>query len=91
MPRKNTLELTEGWPVPEPAHGRRSATAHPQDDLIGLQAKEIIDEVLAREGECGEQIRQGLQRHVAARPGRPALALLEHVLAIRRGSGPSSR
>lgn len=83
--RKNTPNSADEVPVPKPVHGRRSATAHPQRYLIGRQAKEIIDDVLEPGSECDEEIRQVLRRHVAARPGRPDLALLEHVLAVRGG------
>jgi hypothetical protein len=80
--RMNTSNLSGD---PRPVHGRRSATAHPQQDPIGRQASEIIDDVLDPGSACDEKIRQGLRRHVAARPGRPDLALLDHVLALRRG------
>jgi hypothetical protein len=89
MPCKDILEMTGGLPVPQPAHERRSATAPPQEDLIGRQAMEIIDGMLAPDSECDEKIRQGLRRHMAARPGRPEPALLEHVLAVRGGTRPS--
>ena len=84
MPVKDTSEPIGGLRPPQRSHRRGSATAGPQEDDISMQAREIIDDVLAPGSECEEDIRQGLRRHVASRPGRPDLALLEHVLAVRR-------
>ncbi|MDQ0079535.1 hypothetical protein [Arthrobacter oryzae] len=82
MHLKEATELIGEWPVAELAQGRTSVTADPLDG-IKVQAKEIIDDVLAPGSRCEEKIRQGLRRLVAACPGRPDLALLEHVLAVR--------
>ena len=79
-----------GRSAAKPVRGRRSATAHPPQDAVGRQAREIIDDVLDPGSDCEETIRQGLRRHVAARPGRPDLALLEHVLALRGRNWRSS-
>jgi hypothetical protein len=89
MPGRDRPGLGNGRPLPQPANGGRSVPTEPPKGLIGRQAKEIIDEVLAPGGECDEAVRQGLRRQVAALPGSPAQALLEHVLAIRMGQGPS--
>lgn len=84
MPVGDRSEPIGGLQVPQLAPGRSSATPGPQEDGISLQAMEIIDDVLAPGSGCEEAIRQGLRRCVASRPGRPDLALLEHVLAVRR-------
>lgn len=85
MALTDTSELPGRLPAPERAQRSPLATASssPQTDDIGRQAQEIIDDVLAPGSECEEAIRQGLRRHVAARPGRPDLAPLDHVLAVR--------
>lgn len=56
----------------------------PRDELGGLrgQVQEIIDEVLADSSEATDAVRQQLRRHVAAHPGRPEDALLEHLSSI---------
>lgn len=72
----DTLELTDALPVAE--HG-----------LIGRQAMEIIGGLLAADSQCDETIRQALRHQLAASPGRPDLALLEHVLALRGETGPT--
>lgn len=87
MPMTDTAALIGGLAAPQLAHGRGPAPS-PQQDDIGVQAREIIDGVLAPGSGCEETIREGLRRHVAARPGRPDLALLEHVLAVRGQARP---
>lgn len=76
--------------MPQPFRERQSPPARTEEELIGRQAEEIIDEVLALAGPGGEEVRQRLRQHVAASPGRPAQALLEHLIAIR-GRGVSPR
>jgi hypothetical protein len=75
-------------PVAKLAPGRTSATGDPRDE-IRVQAQEIIADVLAPGSGCEEKIRQGLRRHVAACPGRPDHALLEHVLTVRGTQYPA--
>lgn len=88
----DTAQLPDGRPVPQPVQGHRSATTPPQRAMIGRQAMEIINGVLAKDSECDDAIRQALRRQVAACPGHPELALLEHVLAVRGGTAlPISR
>lgn len=81
----DTSELIGRLPSAQRAHRRPSATASssPQTGDIGRQAQEIINDILSPGSACEETIRQGLRRHIAAHPGRPDLALLEHVLAVR--------
>ncbi|UKA62090.1 EAL domain-containing protein [Arthrobacter sp. FW306-04-A] len=64
----------------------------PRDELGGLrsQVQEIIDEVLADSSQATDAVREELRRHVAAHPGHPEEALLEHLSSLRTeqsGSG----
>ncbi len=57
----------------------------PRDQLSGLRSQvlEIIDEVLADSSQATDAVREQLRRHVAAHPGRPEEALLEHLSSLR--------
>ncbi|MCX2747037.1 EAL domain-containing protein [Arthrobacter sp. MI7-26] len=57
----------------------------PRDELGGLRSQvlEIIDEVLADSSQATDAVREQLRRHVAAHPGHPEEALLEHLSSLR--------
>lgn len=61
------------------------ATEPPLKQLRGLrlQVLEIIDEVLGDSSQATDAVREELRRHIAAHPGRPEEALLEHLASLR--------
>ncbi|MDP9903627.1 EAL domain-containing protein [Arthrobacter bambusae] len=61
------------------------ATEPPLKQLRGLrlQVLEIIDEVLGDSSQATDAVREELRRHIAAHPGRPEEALLEHLSSLR--------
>ncbi|MGO4473819.1 EAL domain-containing protein [Arthrobacter sp. M-10] len=61
------------------------ATEPPLEQLRGLrlQVLEIIDEVLGESSQATDAVREELRRHIAAHPGRPEEALLEHLASLR--------
>lgn len=75
------LRVRAGNGPPAPA-GTRMPTG---DHVAGIreQAADIIEEVLAGTDPYQARARNELSRHLAAHPGRPEIALAEHLLAIR--------
>lgn len=63
----------------------QKAVEPPLEQLRGLrlQVLEIIDEVLAESSQATEAVREQLRQHIAAHPGRPETALLEHLSSLR--------
>ncbi|GAB2741433.1 EAL domain-containing protein [Arthrobacter bambusae] len=57
----------------------------PIEQLRGLrlQVLEIIEEVLSDSSQATEAVREQLRQHIAAHPGRPEEALLEHLSSLR--------
>lgn len=57
----------------------------PVKQLRGLrrQVLEIIDEVLSDSSQATDAVREQLREHIAAHPGRPEEALLEHLTSLR--------
>ncbi|GAA3310061.1 EAL domain-containing protein [Arthrobacter ramosus] len=57
----------------------------PLEQLRGLrlQVLEIIDEVLSDSSQATDAVREQLRQHIAAHPGRPEEALLEHLSSLR--------
>ncbi|MDQ0031468.1 EAL domain-containing protein [Arthrobacter bambusae] len=57
----------------------------PLEQLRGLrrQVLEIIDEVLSDSSQATDAVREQLRQHLAAHPGRPEEALLEHLTSLR--------
>ncbi|MGO4587074.1 EAL domain-containing protein [Arthrobacter sp. 2RAF6] len=57
----------------------------PLEQLRGLrlQVLEIIEEVLSDSSQATEAVREQLRQHIAAHPGRPEEALLEHLSSLR--------
>ncbi|MCZ9882343.1 EAL domain-containing protein [Arthrobacter sp. B2a2-09] len=57
----------------------------PLQQLRGLrrQVLEIIDEVLGDSSQATDAVREQLRQHIAAHPGRPEEALLEHLSSLR--------
>jgi len=64
---------------------RASPSGRPAEDVAALrrQVLEIIDEVLADSSPATADVREQLRQHVAAHPGRPEEALLEHLSSLR--------
>ncbi|MBT8159210.1 MULTISPECIES: EAL domain-containing protein [Arthrobacter] len=63
-----------------------SETIRPStNELLGLRSQvlEIIDEVLADSSETSEEVREQLRKHLEAHPGRPEIALLEHLASLK--------
>ncbi|GAA4026993.1 hypothetical protein GCM10023063_05010 [Arthrobacter methylotrophus] len=52
--------------------------------VLALQVLEIIDEVLADSSQATEAVREQLRWHIAAHPGHPEEALLEHLTSLRQ-------
>ncbi|MGM7777356.1 EAL domain-containing protein [Arthrobacter sp. KNU-44] len=52
---------------------------------LRLQVLEIIDEVLGDSSQATDAVREQLRQHIAAHPGHPEEALLEHLSALRSG------
>ncbi|GAA5193102.1 hypothetical protein GCM10023346_16870 [Arthrobacter gyeryongensis] len=57
----------------------------PLEQLCGLrlQVLEIIEEVLSDSSQATDAVREELRQHIAAHPGRPEEALLEHLSSLR--------
>ena len=57
----------------------------PLEQLRALrrQVLEIIDEVLSDSSQATDTVREQLRQHIAAHPGRPEEALLEHLSSLR--------
>lgn len=68
--------------APQPLPPNTGSAPGPEP-AIRRQAAEIIDSVLAGSGPEQAEIRDQLRECVAAHPGRPEAALLEHLMAIR--------
>jgi EAL domain-containing protein (putative c-di-GMP-specific phosphodiesterase class I) len=66
------------------AKSRRSARLEPDPEVVALtmrgQSQEIIDSVLADPAPQGESARARLRGHIAAHPGKPERALLDHLM-----------
>ncbi len=64
----------------------------PLEQLRGLrrQVLEIIDEVLSDSSQATDAVREQLRQHIAAHPGRPEEALLEHLSSLRSQQPASS-
>jgi EAL domain-containing protein (putative c-di-GMP-specific phosphodiesterase class I) len=68
--------------------GRRASPESvepPLEQLRGLrrQVLEIIEEVLSESSQATDAVREQLRQHIAAHPGRPEEALLEHLSSLR--------
>jgi EAL domain-containing protein (putative c-di-GMP-specific phosphodiesterase class I) len=57
---------------------------HVQLRALRLQVLEIIDEVLSDSSQATDAVREELRRHIAAHPGHPEEALLEHLTSLRQ-------
>ncbi len=57
----------------------------PLEQLRGLrrQVLEIIDEVFSDSSQATDAVREQLRQHIAAHPGRPEEALLDHLFSLR--------
>ncbi|MEZ2388315.1 EAL domain-containing protein [bacterium RCC_150] len=78
--KHTSLALTNAGTRASPA-----PSGSPRDDSRALRAQvlEIIDEVLSDSSAATAEVREQLRAHVAAHPGRPEEALLEHLTALR--------
>ena len=81
----------------EPSHGHTptDALVNTQEDSwargIRLQAAEIIAEVLSDSSPGQARAREQLCRLLQANPGRPEVALAEHLIALREESAQGRR
>jgi hypothetical protein len=57
-------------------------------DALKHQATRIIDAVLAETAPDHRRARELLRQQIAAHPGHPERALMEHLLALKASSGP---
>ncbi|MGO4805130.1 hypothetical protein AB4089_08395 [Arthrobacter sp. 2MCAF15] len=79
---------TPGRPEEQDPDGLRSGAEHAASAAgIQHQAARIIDAVLADTAPEHDRARELLRQHMAAHPGRPELALMEHLTALKALSG----
>jgi hypothetical protein len=81
---------TPGHPEEQDPDHVISGAEHAADAAgIRHQAARIIEAVLADPAPEHDRAREMLRRRVAAHPGRPELALAEHLTALKASGGPS--
>ena len=80
---------TPGRPEEQDLDGLGSGAEHAASAAgIRHQAARIIDAVLADKAPEHDRARELLRQHIAAHPGHPELALVEHLTALKALGGP---
>ena len=80
---------TPGRPEEQDPAGLVSGAEHAASAAgIRHQAARIIDAVLADTAPEHDRARELLRQHIAAHPGHPELALVEHLTALKALGGP---